>query len=307
MAKLLLNPPVRYSMGKMTRVTGLLTLVQQAGNMTSRPSITRRAAAFAAVAAAAFLSACSSMGASTSDSTPASPNVGIYELRTYTAAPGKMAELDARFRDHTIGLFQKHGMTPIGFFHVAPAAGQPADNRLIYVMGYKDRAARDAAWAAFAADPEWKQVYADSQKNGSLTSKIENVFLNPTDYSPKLNTKPAGTPRHFELRTYTVTPGRIEDLHTRFRDHTLRIFAKHGMTNYLYWRPVADQPAMTDKMVYLLAFPNQEARNESWKAFGADPEWKTVSDNSQKTGPMLISPGGVVSIQLTPTDYSPLR
>ena len=60
-------------------------------------------------------------------------------------------------------------------------------------------------------------------------------------------------------------------------------------------------------MVYLLAFPNQEARNESWKAFGADPEWKTVSDNSQKTGPMLASPGGVVSIQLTPTDYSPLR
>ena len=140
--------------------------------MTSRPSITRRAAAFAAVAAAAFLSACTSMGAA-SDPTPASPNIGIYELRTYTAAPGKMAELDARFRDHTISLFQKHGMTPIGFFHVAPPAGQPADDRLIYVMGYKDRAARDEAWKAFAADPEWRQVYADSQKNGSLTSKIE--------------------------------------------------------------------------------------------------------------------------------------
>jgi len=271
-----------------------------------RSTLFRRAAVFAAVAAAAFVSACSSMS-NASDPTPASPNIGIYELRTYTAAPGKMAELDARFRDHTISLFQKHGMTPIGFFHVAPQPNQTLDNRLIYVMGYKDRAARDAAWTAFANDPEWKQVYADSQKNGSLTSKIENVFLNPSDYSPKLNLKPSTTPRLFELRTYTVTPGRIEDLHTRFRDHTLRIFAKHGMTNYLYWRPVADQPAMNDKMVYMLAFPNQEARNEAWKAFGADPEWKTVSDNSQKTGPMLISPGGVVSIQLTPTDYSPLR
>ena len=102
-------------------------------------------------------------------------------------------------------------------------------------------------------------------------------------------------------------PGRLEDLHTRFRDHTLRIFAKHGMTNFLFWRPVADQPAMTDKMVYLLAFPSQEARNESWKAFGADEEWKKVAADSQKTGPMLISPGGVVSVQLTPTYYSPLR
>lgn len=237
----------------------------------------------------------------------AEPAIGLYELRIYTAAPGKMAALDARFRDHTVSLFQKHGMTPIGFFHVAPQPGQPIDDRLFYVMGYKDRAARDESWKAFAADPEWKQVYADSQKDGSLTSKIENIFLSATDYSPKLNTKPSATPRHFELRTYTVMPGRLEDLHTRFRDHTLRIFAKHGMTNFLYWRPVADQPAMTDKMVYMLAFPSQEARNASWKAFGADPEWKTVSDNSQKTGPMLISPGGVVSVQLTPTDYSPVR
>lgn len=270
-----------------------------------RPSLFRRAAAVLAVAATAALSACASMGSS--NGSAADPAIGLYELRVYTAAPGKAAALDSRFRDHTISLFQRHGMTPIGFFHVAAQPGQTLDNRLFYVMGYKDRAARDASWTAFAADPEWKQVYADSQKDGSLTSKIENFFLSPTDYSPKLNTKPSATPRHFELRTYTVTPGRLEDLHTRFRDHTLRIFAKHGMTNYLYWRPVADQPAMTDKMVYLLAFPNQEARNESWKAFGADEEWKKVAADSQKTGPMLISPGGVVSVQLTPTDYSPLR
>ncbi len=270
-----------------------------------RPSLFRRAAAVLAVAATVALSACASMGSASSST--ADPAIGIYELRVYTAAPGRAAALDSRFRDHTISLFKKHGMTPISFFHVAPQPGQTLDNRLFYVMGYKDRAARDASWTAFAADPEWKQVYADSQKDGSLTTKIENFFLSPTDYSPKLNTKSAATPRHFELRTYTVMPGRLEDLHTRFRDHTLRIFAKHGMTNFLFWRPVADQPAMTDKMVYLLAFPSQEARNESWKAFGADEEWKKVAADSQKTGPMLISPGGVVSVQLTPTDYSPLR
>ncbi len=271
-----------------------------------RSSLLRRAVVGVTAAAATLLAACTTTGAS--DRTPPSPSIGLYELRIYTAAPGKMDELDARFRDHTIGLFRRHGMFPVGFFHAAVAPGQPADNRLVYIMGYKDRAARDNAWTAFAADPEWQKAYKDSEADGPLLTKApENTFLTATDYSPKLNTTPAAAPRHFELRTYTVMPGRLEDLHARFRNHTLGIFAKHGMTSMLYWRPVADQPKMTDKMVYLLAFPNQEARNAAWSAFGADPEWKKVSDDSQKSGPMLISPGGVVSVQLTPTDYSPLR
>lgn len=272
----------------------------------ARPSVLRRALLGLAAIAAAALAACTTTGAS--DRNPPSPAIGLYELRIYTASPGKLDALDARFRNHTIGLFRRHGMFPVGFFHVAATPGQPADNRLVYIMGYKDRTARDNAWTAFAADPEWQKVYKDSEANGPLLSKApENTFLTTTDYSPKLNMTPAAKDRHFELRTYTVMPGRLEDLHARFRNHTLGIFAKHGMTSLLYWRPVADQPKMTDKMVYLLAFPTQEARNASWTAFGADPEWKKVSDDSQKSGPMLISPGGVVSVQLTPTDYSPLR
>ena len=102
-------------------------------------------------------------------------------------------------------------------------------------------------------------------------------------------------------------PGRLEDLHARFRNHTLAIFKKHGMTSMGYWRPIDGQKGMEDKMTYLLAFPNLDARNKSWAAFSADPEWKKVSADSQKTGPMLVSPGGVVSVYLTPTDYSPLR
>jgi len=269
----------------------------------SRPSMLRRAAGFVAVASALFLSACASMS-----STPSTgPDVGLYELRTYTAAPGKMAELDARFRDHTIGLFRKHGMTPIAFFHVYTAPGAAADDRLIYIMGYKDRAERDASWKAFADDPEWKKVYADSQKNGSLTSKIENIFLSASDYSPKLNLASSVAPRHFELRTYTANPGKLENIHDRFRNHTMGIFKRLGMTNVLYWRPVADQPALTDKMVYLMAYPTPAARTTMWQAFAQDAEWKTVSTESEKNGPLLKSPGGVASIQMTPTDYSPVK
>ncbi len=270
----------------------------------ARQPMFRRLAALIAVAGTALLAACETMTASL----PAkAPDVGLYELRTYTAAEGKMAALDARFRDHTINLFKRHGMTPIAFFHPIAQPGAPADNRLIYLMGYKDRATRDAQWVAFANDPEWKQVYADSQKDGSLTSKIENAFFTATDYSPRLNRNSAMNARVFELRTYTANDGKLEDLHSRFRDHTLRIFAKHGMTSVLYWRPTGGQPQMDNKMVYLMAYPSVEARNASWTAFSADAEWKKVAADSQKNGPILISPGGVVSVQMHPTDYSPLK
>lgn len=283
-----------------------ITVDKQVGNMTTlaptRPgAFFRRAAATIAIAATALLAACETLGES--QSTPPPPQIGLYELRVYTAAEGKMAELDARFRDHTISLFKKHGMTPIAFFHPV----QADDHRLVYLMGYKDRAARDAAWTAFAGDPDWTSVYRASQVNGSLTSKIESTFLTATDYSPALDLKSASPPRHFELRTYTTNPGKLEDLHTRFRDHTLRIFRKHGMTSMLYWRPVGGQPAMDNKMIYLMAYPNQAARTASWTAFSADEEWKKVAADSQKAGTILASPGGVVSVQMKPTDYSPLN
>ncbi|MFZ4686783.1 MAG: NIPSNAP family protein [Hyphomonadaceae bacterium] len=272
-----------------------------------RSSLFRRAALALAAASTLFASACASMGNMTGE--PQQSAVGLYEMRIYTAAPGKKAELDARFRDHTIGLFKKHGMTPVAFFHAYTAPGAPADDRLFYIMGYKDRAARDAAWSAFAQDPEWQKVYAESQKEGSLTATggIQNIFFSPAEYSPKLNLTASPVARHFEYRTYTANPGKLENIHARFRDHTMRIFSRIGMTNYLYWRPVADQPAQTDKMMYLMAYPTPAARTTMWQAFGADEEWKKVSAESQVGGQLLKTPGGVVSVQLTPTDYSPLR
>ncbi|OYX49824.1 MAG: hypothetical protein B7Y90_06070 [Alphaproteobacteria bacterium 32-64-14] len=269
-----------------------------------------RRAATATVAAgmALFSAACGTMNMGEIVA-PTPPAIGLYELRIYTAAPGKADALDARFRNHTIGLFKKHGMTPIGFWHVATPEGQPKDDRLFYIMGYKDRTARDASWAAFAQDPEWKQVYADSQKDGSLTTQggIQNIFLNTTDYSPKLNTTSSATPRYWELRTYTATAGNLENIHKRFRNHTVGIFSRLGMTNFLYWRPVADQPAMTDKMVYMMAYPTAAARTTMWQAFSKDEEWVKVRTESEAAGPLLASPGGVVSVQLVPTDYSPLK
>lgn len=105
----------------------------------------------------------------------------IYEMRSYFAAPGKMGALQARFRDHTTALFEKHGIVNVGYF--TNAIGGRSDE-LIYILGFKDAAHRDAAWAAFGSDPAWREVFVESEKNGTLVAHIENRILRPTDFSP---------------------------------------------------------------------------------------------------------------------------
>jgi len=109
--------------------------------------------------------------------------------------------------------------------------------------------------------------------------------------------------RIFELRTYTAMPGKIDALHARFRDYTLKLFDKHHMTVVGFWKP-ADEQLAKRQLVYLLAFPNKEAAAASWKEFQADPEWKTVKETSQKDGPLVEK---IDSVYLNSTDYSPLK
>lgn len=106
-----------------------------------------------------------------------------FELRTYTAAPGKLDALNARFRNHTVKLFEKHGMQVVGFWVPTDPEGG-AGEKLIYVLAHKSRAAATASWAAFRADPDWVGVKAASEADGSLVTKVESVFLAATDYSP---------------------------------------------------------------------------------------------------------------------------
>ncbi len=103
----------------------------------------------------------------------------VYELRTYTAAPGKMADLQKRFRDHTVQLFEKHGMKNIGYW---VSVKEP--DKLIYILAHKSRAAADQSWKEFRRDPEWVKFRAESEKNGSLTTSVVSVYMTPTDFSP---------------------------------------------------------------------------------------------------------------------------
>jgi hypothetical protein len=107
----------------------------------------------------------------------------VFELRTYTAPPGKLDALKARFRDHTIALFKKHGMEAIGYW--TPQDPPLKENTIIYVLVHPSREAATKNWAEFQADPDWVKARADSVKDGPLTTKTpDSVFLDPTDFSP---------------------------------------------------------------------------------------------------------------------------
>ncbi len=111
---------------------------------------------------------------------PARGNDGlVYELRTYTANEGKLDALHARFRNHTMRIFEKHGMQNVAYWIPADQA-----DTLIYIIAHADSAAAQANWQAFIADPEWQKVYADSIADGRLVKNIDNVFMTKTDYSP---------------------------------------------------------------------------------------------------------------------------
>lgn len=109
----------------------------------------------------------------------------VYELRIYYPAPGKLSALNARFREHTLKLFAKHGMRNVAYWNEQPTRKAP-EGRLVYVLAYPSREARDASWKAFGEDPEWRAVVAASEAGGKLVTKVDSVFMNLADYSPRL-------------------------------------------------------------------------------------------------------------------------
>ena len=233
----------------------------------------------------------------------AAKDTRCYELRVYHVAEGKLDALNARFRDHTCKLFEKHGITNVGYW-------LPLENpepKLVYIVSYPSRAAREESWKAFMADPDWKAALAESEKDGKLVLKVDSTFMHATDYSPEIKPVDEKEPRVFELRTYTTTPGNLDRLHDRFREHTMSIFAKHGMTNFGYWSLDADQKGVNDTLVYVLAHKSKETRDESFKAFQNDPAWKAVKEASEKEVGSLTVKDGVKSVLMKPTDYSPTK
>ena len=182
--------------------------------------------------------------------------VMTYQLRSYTTAPEKLDVLVERFQRVNLPLFQKHDITLIGAW--TPHESDEGTDRLVYLVGFPSMRAAELCWKNFATDPDWINAFEREKRiHGTVVSEVETVYLSPTDYSPALPTvaglrepsintevqaKPAATSdenrRLFELRRYVASPGKLTDLNKRFREHTMDLFAKHGMTNILYTMPI---------------------------------------------------------------------
>ena len=228
----------------------------------------------------------------------------LYELRVYHCHPGRAAALHTRFQKRTIGIFKRCGMEVMGFWDV-----NGKENDVVYMVRHKNREAREKAWKAFGKDPEWTLAVKESEeKDGPIVAKAETYLFNATDFSPAVKTGQKGDARLYELRTYTSSPGNLERLVQRFRGGTVKLFEKHGMENSVYGTLDADQPAAKETLIYLLVHKSEAARNESFKNFGADPDWKAhLATSEQDAGGPLTAPGGVKSELLKPTSYSPMR
>jgi NIPSNAP protein len=116
------------------------------------------------------------------DSTQSS--TAVYELRIYHAAPGKLNDLLARFRDHTVKLFERHGIHSVAYW--IPVDEPQKSDTLVYILRHPSREAATANWKSFQDDPEWKSVRDKSEANGKLVEKVDSTFMALTDFSPTL-------------------------------------------------------------------------------------------------------------------------
>jgi hypothetical protein len=241
----------------------------------------------------------------------AEPEHRLFELRTATAAPGKWPALQARFKSHVVGLFERHGAETVGYFLPADAKTQ----KVVYLLAFKDLESRDATMAKIDKDAAWAKAFADSEANGPLAKDVTSTFLTATDYSPKIKTAVASAKKTFELRTYTSTKGNLDALNDRFRGHTVKLFEKHGMTNFGYWlvanvpQPKTNPLPRESTLIYLLAHDSEAAAKKSFDAFRADPVWvKAKAESEKKAGGSLTeAKNGVLSEFLKPAEWTPKK
>lgn len=243
----------------------------------------------------------------------------IYQIRTYTTAPEKLDVLVDRFDRVNLPLFDRHGITLVGAW--IPHESDTEGDRLVYLVAFANRESADRSWESFLNDPEWIDAFAQEQsRHANVVTGVQTVFLEPTDYSPVpllSETQPDDNaaiasiadegelPRLFELRRYVASPGKLDDLNARFRDHTMELFVKHGMTNVIYTMPTDEADEDGSVLLYFVAHPNLDGATGAWESFRSDPDWNAVREASQPDGVPLAAK--VESWMLVPTPFSPLK
>ncbi len=253
----------------------------------------------------------------------------LFELRSYISEPGRQSDVLKLISEGALPAMARHNLTLVGAWTNVDAK----DERVFMLLSLKDKASCDTSMTAFQNDPAWKEAIQKSMIDGKKPVKsFDRVFLTPNDYSPALEVKEVGK-RVFELRTYVATKGNLPALNARFKNHTLGLFAKHGMNNFLYCScldgealtckklldavsPIGQGSAQVDEnlpaagntLVYFITHASPESAKVSFGNFIADPEWtKAYKASEAAAGGSLTVKDGVKSLFLKPTSFSPIK
>ena len=215
----------------------------------------------------------------------------IYELRLYDATPGNLPAVNDRFGNHVVGFFDKYGIGILGFWTEEIGTS----NRLTFILSYEDMGDRERKFREFTRDPDWLKVQEATEANGPLSALVQNTFMRLTPYSPE----PKISSNVQELRIYDAVPGKLGALHQRFANHTTGFFKKYGMDVIGYW---TDEIGVSNRLTYMLGYESLAQREESWRAFAADADWRNVVAESHRDGVLVRQSHNTI---LRPTSYSP--
>ena len=229
----------------------------------------------------------------------------LYELRKYDVMPGKLPALVDRFGSFTTKRWPDYGIRLVGFW--TPEVGQN-NNQVVYMFAWESFEERQTRFPAWQADPERAKVWEETERDGPLVRRVNNLLMQPTAYSqldvgtPYGSDAAARAPYLFELREYEVMPGKLPSLVKRFGEFTIGCFQQLGYRQVGYWTPVMG--GHNHQLIYMLAWESYDERRKCFGEFNANPERQKVWAETEKDGPLVER---ITNTLLRPTAFSPMK
>ena len=228
------------------------------------------------------------------------PSRNYYELRIYDVTRDKLGGVLERFRDTIEPVRRRHGINTVGYWTTDTTGG----DKFIYLMAAADAEELKKQEKEFGADVQFKEGYAASnQKHGKTVDRIVSLPLN-VDSTARFDFTASPTPRVFDLRIYSVLPGKLDAFRNRWRDFAVPIYERHGLHSLAWWVAEKQDTEGRDHFVVLLAGQNLNAIQRSVDAFHHDPEWQRIEKETERDGKLR---GGIEAFKLKPADFSLLK
>jgi NIPSNAP len=228
----------------------------------------------------------------------------IYEIVTMRLEFGdQMGRLLNWFEKRAFPIYQKYKLGPIGLFTMQVGPAIPA---LVEIISYPSLEEMGAMWERLSADSDWRASEAELESGEPAVYRLDSTLLGATPFSPPLTPTPSGSPadKIYELRIYeSPTFRQLGYLHDRFAGGEIDIFHKSGIHPVLYADTLVG-PNLPN-MAYLIPFENLGAREAAWAAFGSNPDWQRILDESVKHGGEIVR--NITNMFLSPVKFSMLR